>query len=244
MWQENEQEMEVLLRSLTRLANHLGLVVILLKLTNIRSSNFSAPSQIKISTRPERKKERAKERNKDIDDDEIDDDDKARELNYDLEINIYFDNAFEKRSTAPKWNQNDKTWEAFDPKKHGYTYYANDKDIQGWDSTIIIMEFQDKFSDKKLSQEKEWKVCNKFVKQLSDLLKKVLSGYGLEEYWEHSQAFVTPYGGKIVWNLNGTIMNIHLKDADVIKRGKRWSQIMYLYSLFGWKITDVSFFFL
>lgn len=29
LWQENEQEMEVLLRSLTRLANHLGLVVIL-----------------------------------------------------------------------------------------------------------------------------------------------------------------------------------------------------------------------
>jgi len=217
----------------------------LLKLTNIRSSNFSAPLQIKISTRPERKKERVKERNEDlkkdknIDDHEIDDDDKARELNYDLEINIYFDNAFEKRSTAPKWNG--KTWEAFDHKKHGYNYYANDKDIQGWDRTIIIMEFLGKFSDKKLSQEKEWKVCNPFVKQLSDLLKKVLSGYGLEAYWEQSQAFVTPYGGKIVWNLNGTIMNIHLKDADVIKRGKRWSQIMYLYSLFGWKITDVSF---
>ena len=96
-------------------------------------------------------------------------------------------------------------------------------------------------SDKDVSQKKEWKVCNPFVKQLSDLLKKVLSGYGLDEYWEHSQAFVTPYGGKIVWNLNGTIMNIHLKDAEKIKRGKRWSQIMYLYSLFGWKITDVSF---
>ena len=111
----------------------------LLKLTNIRSSNFSAPLQIKISTRPERKKERVKERNEDlkkdknIDDHEIDDDDKARELNYDLEINIYFDNAFEKRSTAPKWNG--KTWEAFDHKKHGYNYYANDKDIQGWDRT-------------------------------------------------------------------------------------------------------------
>ena len=172
--------MEVLLRSLTRLANHLGLVVMLLKLTNIRSSNFSAPLRIKISTRPERKKERVKERNEDlkkdknIDDHEIDDDDKARELNYDLEINIYFDNAFEKRSTAPKWNG--KTWEAFDHKKHGYNYYANDKDIQGWDRTIIIMEFLGKFSDKKLSQEKEWKVCNPFVKQLSDLLKKVLSG--------------------------------------------------------------------
>ena len=26
------------------------------------------------------------------------------------------------------------------------------------------------------------------------------------------------------------------KDADEVMRGKRWSQIMYLYSLFGYKI--------
>ena len=102
--------------------------------------NFYCPLKIKISTLSERKKERVKERKKElmedknIEDNEIDDDDKARELNYDLEINIYFDNAFEKRSTAPKWNG--KEWEKFDPTKHGYNYYGNDKDIQGWDRRI------------------------------------------------------------------------------------------------------------
>ena len=130
-----------------------------------------------------------------------------------MEINIYFDNAFRTRNTAKKYNAAEEKWEEFNEQKHGYPIY--DEDIQ------------------------QWKVCNPFVKQLSNLLKKVLDGYNLTEYWEHSQAFVTPYGGKIVWNLNGTTMNVHLKDAEVIKRGKRWSQIMYLYSLFGWKIEQV-----
>ena len=108
--------MEVLLRSLTRLANHL-----------------------------KRKKDRANERKEEIKrakekhEDDFDDDDKARELNYDLEINIYFDNAFEKRSTAPKWNSKDGVWEKFNPTKHGYNFYNNDKDIQGLDSSHDII---------------------------------------------------------------------------------------------------------
>ena len=87
-----------------------------------------------ISTLSARKNDKRKDKN--TSDDEADDDDKARELNYDLEINIYFDNAFEKRSTAPKWNEKKGCWEEFDPKKHGYNYY--DKDVQGWDHTNNI----------------------------------------------------------------------------------------------------------
>ena len=30
--------------------------------------------------------------------------------------------------------------------------------------------------------------------------------------------------------------NIYLIDADKVQRGKRWSQVMYLYYLIGWKI--------
>ena len=146
-------------------------------------------------------------------DEEKKDEANKRDLNYDLEINIYFDNAFRTRNTAKKYNAKEDIWEDFNEQKHGYPIY--DEDIQ------------------------QWKVTNSFVKQLSTLLKKILDGYGMVEYWEHSQAFVTPYGGKIVWNLNGTTMNVHLKDAEIIKRGKRWSQIMYLYSLFGWKIGQV-----
>ena len=158
-----------------------------------------------------RKKRAKEEREQDFDGEHVEDANIC-DLNYDMEINIYFDNAFRIRNTAPKkFNEKENKWK--DDGDHGYPIY--DEDIQ------------------------MWKVTNDFVKQLSTLLKKILGGYGLIKYWEHSQAFVTPYGGRIVWNLNNTTMNVHLKDAEVIKRGKRWSQIMYLYSLFGWKITQV-----
>ena len=58
----------------------------------------------------------------------------------------------------------------------------------------------------------------------------------MESSWTHAQVFPTPYGGRIVYNINGTPFNIHLKDAQEVEKGKRWSQIMYLYYLFGWKI--------
>jgi hypothetical protein len=47
---------------------------------------------------------------------------------------------------------------------------------------------------------------------------------------------ITPYGGRMEYNINGTMMYVHLKDADKVQKGKRWSQVMYLYYLIGWKI--------
>ena len=51
---------------------------------------------------------------------------------------------------------------------------------------------------------------------------------------------VTPYGGRIEYNIAGTPMVIHLKDSEKCQRGKRWSQVMYLYYLIGWKIDACS----
>lgn len=39
-----------------------------------------------------------------------------------------------------------------------------------------------------------------------------------------------------MYNIMGTPFVIHLKDADKAQRGKRWSQVMYLYYLLGWKM--------
>ena len=33
-------------------------------------------------------------------------------------------------------------------------------------------------------------------------------------------------------------MKVHLKDAEFVQRGKRWSQVMYLYYLLGWKMDQ------
>ncbi|XP_035537779.1 chitin synthase chs-2-like [Morone saxatilis] len=48
----------------------------------------------------------------------------------------------------------------------------------------------------------------------------------------------TPYGGRVVVNMpHGNSLMIHFKDKQLIRHKKRWSQVMYLYYLLGWKIT-------
>ncbi|XP_018021745.1 chitin synthase chs-2 [Hyalella azteca] len=49
----------------------------------------------------------------------------------------------------------------------------------------------------------------------------------------------TPYGGRLVWTLPGkTKIVAHLKDKDKIRHKKRWSQVMYMYYLLGFKLMD------
>jgi len=49
----------------------------------------------------------------------------------------------------------------------------------------------------------------------------------------------TPYGGRLVWTLPGkTEIIAHLKDKDKIRHKKRWSQVMYMYYLLGFKLMD------
>ncbi|XP_044192391.1 chitin synthase-like [Thunnus albacares] len=49
----------------------------------------------------------------------------------------------------------------------------------------------------------------------------------------------TPYGGRLVVTMpHGNIITIHFKDKEVIRHKKRWSQVMYLYYLLGWKLTS------
>ncbi|XP_022047702.2 chitin synthase 1 [Acanthochromis polyacanthus] len=46
----------------------------------------------------------------------------------------------------------------------------------------------------------------------------------------------TPYGGRLMLIMpEGNMLYIHLKDKRRIRNKKRWSQIMYLYYLLGWK---------
>ncbi|KAL7871149.1 hypothetical protein SRHO_G00086460 [Serrasalmus rhombeus] len=48
----------------------------------------------------------------------------------------------------------------------------------------------------------------------------------------------TPYGGRLEYTLpKGNTMMVHLKDKQLIRHKKRWSQIMYLYYLLGWRLN-------
>lgn len=51
----------------------------------------------------------------------------------------------------------------------------------------------------------------------------------------------TPYGGRIEWILPGkTQLICHMKDKDKIRHKKRWSQVMYMYYLLGYKLMDTN----
>jgi len=56
------------------------------------------------------------------------------------------------------------------------------------------------------------------------------------QVFENGQVFTTPYGGRLVYMLETTPLIVHLKDADQVQKGKRWSQVMYLYYLLGYKM--------
>ncbi|CAL8299942.1 unnamed protein product [Lota lota] len=47
----------------------------------------------------------------------------------------------------------------------------------------------------------------------------------------------TPYGGRLQVALpHGNLLVVHLKDKSLIRHKKRWSQIMYMYYLLGWRL--------
>uniref|UniRef100_A0A8C5ETN5 chitin synthase n=1 Tax=Gouania willdenowi TaxID=441366 RepID=A0A8C5ETN5_GOUWI len=49
----------------------------------------------------------------------------------------------------------------------------------------------------------------------------------------------TPYGGRLIVTMpEGNNIVIHFKDKTLIRHKKRWSQIMYLYYLLGWKLMS------
>jgi len=80
---------------------------------------------------------------------------------------------------------------------------------------------------------------NQYVKYLLNAVDE----YGKQWYGKYNmtvpeiQKFVTPYGGRLVWELpGGTSITCHLKDKKKIRHKKRWSQIMYMYYFLGYEL--------
>lgn len=71
-----------------------------------------------------------------------------------------------------------------------------------------------------------------------DLVNVVIEVYRVFTHKEPDDVSIieTPYGGRLVFVLpEGNMLYAHLKDKALIRNKKRWSQIMYLYYLLGWK---------
>nr|XP_017102616.2 chitin synthase chs-2 [Drosophila bipectinata] len=81
---------------------------------------------------------------------------------------------------------------------------------------------------------------NDYVKTLINTIDKAaFEVYGVNIRIKPPLKIDTPYGGRLVWTLPGrTKMVAHLKNKDQIRHKKRWSQVMYMYYLLGYRIMD------
>ncbi|KAM3596267.1 uncharacterized protein V6R79_011449 [Siganus canaliculatus] len=86
---------------------------------------------------------------------------------------------------------------------------------------------------------------NKYAKNLMEIISEV---YGIftnldEKFFMKNvqmpdqKVLKTPYGGRLVVTMpHGNKIMVHFKDKELIRHKKRWSQVMYLYYLLGWKL--------
>ncbi|XP_071166727.1 chitin synthase chs-2-like [Mytilus edulis] len=81
-------------------------------------------------------------------------------------------------------------------------------------------------------------VPNSFVADLIDCIEDALSSVHERQMYISSPVRTpTPYGGRLIWRLpGGTKLIAHLKDKHKTRHKKRWSQVMYMYYLLGYRI--------
>ncbi|XP_059209388.1 chitin synthase 1 [Centropristis striata] len=81
----------------------------------------------------------------------------------------------------------------------------------------------------------EKRLVNSYV---TDLIHVVIEVYRVFTNKEPDDVSIieAPYGGRLMCVMpEGNMLYIHLKDKGLIRNKKRWSQIMYMYYLLGWK---------
>ncbi|CAI5691694.1 unnamed protein product [Oreochromis niloticus] len=100
--------------------------------------------------------------------------------------------------------------------------------------------FDDAFQDTEGSRH-----LNEYATNLVEVFKEV---YGIfknidQKFFRKQQQvpdqkiIQTPYGGRLIVTMpQGNNIVVHFKDKERIRHKKRWSQIMYLYYLLGWKL--------
>ncbi|XP_050718358.1 chitin synthase chs-2-like isoform X3 [Eriocheir sinensis] len=83
-------------------------------------------------------------------------------------------------------------------------------------------------------------VVNQFVKMLVNMMDDAATHvHQTNIRIRPPKKFPAPYGGRLVWTLPGkTKIVAHLKDKSKIRHKKRWSQVMYMYYLLGFKLMD------
>ncbi|XP_054462586.1 chitin synthase chs-1-like [Anoplopoma fimbria] len=118
-------------------------------------------------------------------------------------------------------------------------------------NTDVVFEthiyFDDAFNDVPGSQGRH---VNEYAEMLVIILREVYGVFlnmdrGLfikQEQIPDQKIVTTPYGGRLVLTMpHGNSLVVHFKDKTLIRHKKRWSQVMYLYYLLGWKLSTKYF---
>ncbi|XP_071447223.1 chitin synthase chs-2-like [Hetaerina americana] len=89
--------------------------------------------------------------------------------------------------------------------------------------------------------DEEEKIVNSFVQLLVPTIDEAAAEvHGTNIKIRAPKKFPTPYGGRLVWTLPGKNKLIaHLKDKTKIRQKKRWSQVMYMYFLLGYRLMEL-----
>uniref|UniRef100_A0A3B4AAD2 chitin synthase n=1 Tax=Periophthalmus magnuspinnatus TaxID=409849 RepID=A0A3B4AAD2_9GOBI len=101
--------------------------------------------------------------------------------------------------------------------------------------------FDDAFLDVKGSRGRH---LNEYAKNLIEIISETYIFTNIDEKMfikkqQHPKQTIinTPYGGRVIVKMpHGNLILIHFKDKERIRHKKRWSQVMYLYYLLGFKL--------
>ncbi|XP_065134934.2 chitin synthase chs-2-like [Paramisgurnus dabryanus] len=94
------------------------------------------------------------------------------------------------------------------------------------------------------------RLANEYAETLVEVIKEVYTIFSVENpsifekipKLPRQRIISTPYGGRLEYTLpKGNLMMVHFKDKTKIRHKKRWSQIMYLYYILGWRLNRKYF---
>ncbi|XP_052090867.1 uncharacterized protein LOC127727790 [Mytilus californianus] len=93
-----------------------------------------------------------------------------------------------------------------------------------------------------LDDNEEEMVPNKFVREFTDVMQEAANAIHKKHIELRKPRIIpSPYGAQLVFLLPGNnLMYVHLKDKNKIRHRKRWSQVMYMYYLLGYRLINAS----
>ncbi|XP_062865259.1 chitin synthase chs-2-like [Trichomycterus rosablanca] len=113
----------------------------------------------------------------------------------------------------------------------------------------VSFEFHIYFDDAFITKDNK-RCVNEYAETLVEVIKEVYEIFSndTQDVFEESKSLPeqkimqTPYGCRLQYNLpHGNTLLVHYKDKHQIRHKKRWSQIMYMYYLLGWKLHSIYY---